>query len=102
MAGRGIQRTRSAPASAGAVSEVLEARVFLHERELDGAGRTVALLSHDDFGYAFHLRIRLPVVGAVLLLAEDEHDEVGVLLERAGLAQVGELRPVIGSRLGGA
>ena len=41
--------------------------------------------------------LRLAVV-RVHLLAEDEEHDVGVLLERAGLAQVGELRPVIAAR----
>ena len=31
----------------------------------------------------------------VVLLAVDEHDDVGVLLDRAGFAQVGELRPLV-------
>ena len=34
-----------------------------------------------------------------MILAVDEHDDVGVLLERARLAQVRQLRPVIGARL---
>ena len=37
-------------------------------------------------------------VGRVHLLAEDEEHDVGVLLERAGLAQVRELRPMIAAR----
>ena len=81
------------------VREVLEARVFLDERQLRGAGRAVALLADDDLGHALRLLVRLPVVVAVLLLAVDEHDDVGVLLEGAGLAQVRELRAVIGARL---
>ena len=65
----------------------------------DGAGRAVALLADDDLGDALGFLVRLAVGVAVLLLAEDEHDDVGVLFEGAGLAQVGELRPVIGARL---
>jgi hypothetical protein len=32
-----------------------------------------------------------------LLLAEDEHDQIRVLFESAGFAQIGKLRAVIGS-----
>ena len=39
------------------------------------------------------------VLVGVLLLAIDEDDDVGVLLERARFAQVRELRPMIGPRL---
>src|SRR3546814_9590672 len=38
----------------------------------------------------------------VILVAVDEHDDVGVLLDRAGLAQVGELRALVLALLDGA
>ena len=38
----------------------------------------------------------------IVLLAVDEHDDVGVLLDRAGFAQVGELRPLVLALLDGA
>ena len=50
-----------------------------------------ALSGDDDFGAAFEVGIVL----LVNLFAEDEHDHVGILLDRAGLAQIGELRPVV-------
>ena len=39
--------------------------------------------------------LHLLVVGIVDLVAVDEGDHVGVLLDGAALAQVGELRPVV-------
>src|SRR4051812_924426 len=75
------------------VREVLEPGVFLDERELGGADRPVALLADDDLGGALGILRDIAVGVAILLLAIDEHDDVGVLLEGAGLAQVGELRP---------
>ena len=46
------------------------------------------MISATPFGFL----VRLPFGVAILLFAEDEHHDVGVLLERAGLAQVRELR----------
>src|SRR5260370_29317737 len=37
----------------------------------------------------------------IVFLAEDEHDHVGVLLDRAGFAQVGELRALVVAVLDG-
>ena len=56
------------------------------------------MISATPFGFL----VRLAVGVAVLLLAVDEHDDVGVLLEGARLAQVGQLRPMIGARFGRA
>ena len=42
------------------------------------------------------------LVAVVVLLAVEEHDEVGVLLDRARLAQVGEHRPLVVALLGRA
>src|SRR4051812_15461433 len=63
--------------------QVRELRVALEERELLRSGRSVAVLRQDDLGET--LLIGLLVV---VLVAVDEHDEVGVLLDRAGLAEV--------------
>ena len=41
-------------------------------------------------------------LGVVVLVAVDEHHEVGVLLDLAGLAQVGEHRALVGPRLDAA
>src|SRR5260221_13486994 len=62
---------------------VFEAGVFPEEGQLDRADGTVALLEDDDFGHALLRR-----VGRVDLLAVDGEDQVGVLLDRPGLAQV--------------
>ena len=100
--------------------------VELGELALEGqphdAGRAVALLGHDHLGLAVGLLAALlpgvvalvealvALLGAprrlrareVVLLAIDEHDDVGVLLDRARFAQVGELRPLVLALLDGA
>src|ERR671910_2122101 len=80
-------------ASCRAVREVLEACVFLDERELHGPGRAVALFADDDLGDPFDPLLGLAVLGPVLLGPEDEHHDVGVLLQRPRFTQVRELRP---------
>src|SRR6266568_174834 len=75
---------------------VVEPRVFLLEMQLDRAGRTVALLPDDDLGDPFDALVALRVHRAVVeLLAVNETHHVGVLLDRARLPQVGELRPAV-------
>src|SRR5687768_16197441 len=78
--------------------EVFETREFPHEGELDDAGRSVPLLADDDLRHALGVGRRL-VPLAVQILAIDEHDDVGVLLEGARLAQIRQLRAVVGPRL---
>src|ERR1017187_3768318 len=73
--------------------EVFEARRGVFEGQLDEAGRAVALFGYDDFGDAFEVGIVL----FVDLFAEDEGHDVGVLLDGAGFAQVGELRTMVAS-----
>src|SRR2546423_6656108 len=73
--------------------EVLESCELADERELHDPGRTVALLGDDQLGDALRIGGRLALVG-VHVLAVDEDDDVGVLLEGAGLSEVGELWPV--------
>ena len=58
--------------------EVGELRVPLQERELLGADRAVAVLREDHLGEAPILRVLV-----VVLVAVEEHHEVGVLLDRA-------------------
>ncbi len=70
------------------------------ELQLHCARRAVALLADDAFGQPVHLvHILLPLkmfrraLGRfaprdVIFLAEDEHDDVGVLLDGARLAQI--------------
>ena len=58
---------------------------------MDGPGRAVALFGDDDLGLAFEVGI----VVLVHLFAEDERDEVGVLLDGARLSEIRELRTII-------
>src|SRR5712692_3521627 len=70
-----------------ALRPVLKGGVFGDEGQIDQPRRAVALLADDDLGEVLVLRRLDPVpVGP-----EKEEDEVGVLLERPRLAQVGEL-----------
>src|ERR1051325_7331777 len=87
--------------------EIAELGELLLEIELHHAGGAVALLGDDDLGLVVRLlEPRLPfgvfgIVGARLLGAEivfvavDEHDDVGVLLDRARFPEVGELRALV-------
>ena len=52
------------------------------------ANRTVTVLGNDEFGNVFDVWIIWFVVARAL----DKADDVGVLLDRAGLAEVAELR----------
>ncbi len=77
------------------------------ELQFDDAGGAVALLADDDFGDAGDLvHLVLPflmlggvgarlLAGEVIFLAVDEEHHVGVLLDRAGFAQVGQLRALV-------
>ncbi len=85
-------------AIAPSARQVGELRVALQERELDRVGRAVAVLGEDHLGQA----LLVGLLRVVVLVAVDEHDQVGVLLDRAGLAQVGEDRPLVVPLLDGA
>src|SRR5690606_34451755 len=83
-----------------AVRERLEPRALLAEEELHDAGRPVALLADDQLRPALEsLLLRLHRRNVILRTVQ-EHDQIGILLERAGLAQVRELRPVVRALLG--
>src|SRR3954469_11122411 len=88
-----IHQVTKSPTALPPDGEILEPGVLADERELDDAGRAVALLADDQLRHALCVGRRLTLVG-VLILAIDEDDDVGVLFEGTGLAQVGELRPV--------
>src|SRR5690606_20675278 len=70
-------------ASDAVAGQVVEAGVLAEELQLHGAGRAVTLLADDDLGQALVRRVLV-----VVLVAVDEHDDVGVLLDGAGFAQV--------------
>src|SRR3954467_204751 len=74
-----------------------EAGVLALEGEGHVAQAAVAVLGDDQVGLT-----RAVGVLVVVLVAVDEHDEVGVLLDLAGLAQVGEHRALVGPRLDAA
>lgn len=71
----------------------LKGGVAVDENEFDGAGGAVTLLADDDLGDI--------TVGVVLSLIVDgipvnEEDDVGILLDGAGLTKVRKLRTFIG------
>src|SRR5215207_11583992 len=71
-----------------------KARERLEERQPAHPGGPVPVLRHDDLGLA-------PVgrVVVVHVVAVDEHDDVGVLLDRPGLAEVGQHGALVGPQL---
>src|SRR3954470_4328749 len=101
------------PASVGSfrqmavMGRIAELRHGGIELQFDGAGRAVPLLADDDFGLAVHQRhVELPffifrragprlLVGQIVLFPEHEQDDVGVLFDRAGFSQVGQLRTLV-------
>src|SRR6476661_3039353 len=70
------------PAEVPFLVHVGELRVTREEREHDVADGTVPVLGDDDVGLA-----RTLGVAVVVLVAVDEHDDVRVLLDLAGLAE---------------
>src|SRR5882762_2534283 len=94
---------------------VLEPRGLAVEAQRRLADGAVTLLGHHDVGEAVDLLAALlPAVvavaelldallgplrrlraGEIVFLAEDEHHDVGVLLDGAGLSEVRELRPLV-------
>ena len=85
---------KSANSSYSGCCAVFEAREFVQPGELDVAGGAVALLADQEVGLAFHA-LAVFFVRLIELFAVDEHHDVGVLLDRARLAQVAELRLVV-------
>src|SRR5436309_15687184 len=75
---------------------IVEARVLFLEMQLHGARGAIALLPDDHFRDAFDALVGLGIDRAVVeLLPVDEADDVGVLLDRARFAKIGELRPPV-------
>src|SRR3954453_18540690 len=89
-----VGRGRSPTAEVAFLVHVGELRIAAQEREHHLADRAVPVLGDDDVRLARPLR-----VAVVVLVAVDEHDDVGVLLDLTGLAQVGEQRLLVGPRL---
>src|SRR3954468_4441154 len=88
---------RIMPPSHRAGREVFEPRELVEERQLDAADRPVAVFADDHFGHALLFGLGLFLV--VDLGAIDEHDQVGVLFERARFSEIRELRTMIRARL---
>src|SRR5690606_40491147 len=76
------------------LGEVFKAGVLAEERQAAGADGAVALLADDHLGDALVLGILV-----VDLVAVDEQDDVGVLLDGAGFPQVGIHRALVGALL---
>src|SRR5690349_12047264 len=94
-----VQRNTDLPLAMGGCRrrrEVVEPGEFFSEDELRHPRRAVALLSDDYFGEALDTLVRFGVDRPVVkLLAIDEAHDIGVLLDRAGLAQIRQLRPPV-------
>ena len=73
--------------------QIRERRKLREPLQLDRAGLAVAIFRDDALGDVFLLRVFVVIVVAV-----DEHDRVGVLLDGAGFAQVGEHGPLVRAR----
>src|SRR5436853_7746545 len=74
-----------------APGEVREAGGIVQEREVEFPDWSIALLGNDDLGFA----AKLGIVLLVDLFAKDKHNNVGVLLDGAGLAEIAELRTMV-------
>ena len=73
--------------------QILEAGEFFFPPQLDFAHRAVPLFGDDDLGQA--LVLLLLFAAQVVLFAVDEHHHVGVLLDRARLAEVAQSRAMV-------
>src|SRR5690625_6615173 len=76
-------RGRRSAAETADAGHVLEPGVVALEGDRDGLGGAVAVLGHDQVGLTGAGGLLLVVV-----LAVDQQDQIRVLLDRAGLAQV--------------
>src|SRR4051794_22787065 len=74
-----------------------ELGVVLEEDQADRPDRAVAVLREDQLGSA-----RVLGLGVVVVVAVQEPDDVGVLLDRPGLSEVGEDGPLVRPLFGGA
>ena len=95
--------------------EVAELRGVAVETQHHVVDRAVTLFCHDDLGLSVGLLAKvLPTIVAiaelldalvrplhrlramkVVILAEDKHDDIGILLDGAGLTQIAEQRPLV-------
>src|SRR5207302_3287098 len=73
------------------VGHRLEPRGPFEEGQIYLPGRSIALLGNNDFSSPVQLRI----VRFIDFFAKDKHHHTGILLDRSGLAEIGQLRTVI-------
>lgn len=66
--------------------EIFERGGLVIEREFDGSGRSVPLFGNDDFGYIVGDKIRFGLT--IIVFTVQEHDNVGILFDRPGFAQI--------------
>src|SRR5699024_10101698 len=88
------RRAGGSAAEAAGAGHVLEPRVVALEGDRDGLGGAVSVLGHDEVRLAGARGFLLVVV-----LAVDEEDDVRVLLDRTGFAQVAHHRGLVGALL---
>src|SRR5690606_5014093 len=77
--------------------EVGKARRAIEEAQVDRANGTVPVLGDDELGDALLVGVLI-----VVLVAVDEHHDVGVLLDRAGFAEVRKHRAMVRTGFDGA
>lgn len=63
---------------------------FFPEGEFDGTGRTIPLLGDDDLD-----RVRIFRFFVVVIIAVQESDDIGILLDRSGFPDIGHHRPFV-------
>ena len=65
---------------------------FAGKHQRDFAGGAVTVLADDAFGHAFFVGI-----GVVVFITIHKHNQVGILFDGAGFAQVGHHRAFVGA-----
>ncbi|MNG25215.1 hypothetical protein D3C84_1100380 [compost metagenome] len=65
-----------------------------HEQDPQKTGRTITVLADDQFGGA-----AIDALGVVHLIAIDEQDQVGILLDGAGFTQISQYRALVAALL---
>ena len=75
--------------------QIAEARVRAVPAQTDNARLAVAVFGYDALGLILIGLVFLAVLGILVGRAVEEQHDVGILLDRAGVAQVGKLGPVV-------
>ena len=77
--------------------QIAEARVGTIPAQADDARLAVAVLGHNALSFVLVGLAVLAVLGVLVGRAVEEQHDIGVLLDRAGVAQVGQLGAVVGA-----